>query len=77
MKKFIFTFYTAHPLGGKCQPIYAKDYSQARHKMCEIYGNNWGFQYTEAKWEEWKKQAKKIGCSVEKELEPIYCEEAM
>lgn len=74
MQKFIFTFYTAHPLGGKCQPIYAKDYGQAREKMCEYYGNKWGFQYTEEEWNKSLKNARKIGYKLETELEPIYCE---
>lgn len=76
MEKFIFTFPGNHPLKNYIQPIFAKDVNTARAKMFERYGNKWGFFYTEEKWRQWEKEAKKMGLPMETELNPIYCKEA-
>lgn len=71
MEKFIFTFGGNHPLEGKCQPIFAKNYSEARSKMIEIYGTTWAFQYTEKTWKEAENNKERFW-PMEIELEAIY-----
>lgn len=72
MQKFIFTFTQNHPLKNHCQAVYAEDQHNARLRMCERYGRNWGFQYTEEEWEEYQVRAKKFGIQAKVELAPIY-----
>lgn len=71
MEKWIFTFGGNHALEGKCQPVYAENYSRARETMAEVYGSNWAFQYSEKDWEEFKNDKTRMW-PLEKELEPIY-----
>jgi len=71
MEKFIFTFGGNHSLRGKCQPIFAKDYSEARNKMVEIHGVRWAFQYTNEDWEKIKNDKNRFW-PMETELEAIY-----
>ena len=75
MKKFIFTFTQSHPLRDFYQPIYARDSLTARAKMFEIYGENWGFEYTEEQWKMWEEEAMRMGVPLQSSLDPIYCEE--
>lgn len=70
LKKFIFTFGVGQQHEGYCQPIYAKDWSTARHVMCEMHGEKWGFQYTNAMWERFKADPNRMW-EMEKELMPI------
>ncbi len=46
MSLHYFTFGIGSELAGYCQPIMANTPDRAREKMCEMYGNNWSFQYT-------------------------------
>lgn len=71
MEKFIFTFGGNHPLEGKCQPIYAKSYNEARNKMIEIHGMSWAFQYTNEDWEKARNDENRFW-PMEIELESIY-----
>lgn len=73
MKKFIFTFPRSHPLWNYYQPIFARDSLTAKAKMLEIYGENWGLQYTEEQWRIWEEEAMKIGAPLQSSLDPIYC----
>lgn len=76
MRKFIFTFGGNHKLEGKCQPIYAKDYSEAREAMVEVHGLNWAFQYTGEEWEKLKNDKERFW-PMEEELESMYANETL
>ncbi len=53
-REWIFTFGFGQPNEGKCVRIQG-DYGEARKKMMDLYGPEWGFQYPAEQWEEWKK----------------------
>lgn len=44
-------------------------FAEARAEMFARYGNRWAFQYSEQEWLDWCKEALRIGCRVETELE--------
>lgn len=72
MKKFVCTFYQTHPFRNFYQPVYADNIEQARKKMFEKYGLEWGFIYEKEKWDKWIELAKDLGIPVERSLSPIY-----
>lgn len=52
MKEYwIFTFGSDQLYEGKAVKI-AGNWRMARAKMCEKYGDNWAFQYSEEEWDE-------------------------
>lgn len=75
MEKWLFTFGGNHHLEGKCQPVYAESYGEARKIMIETYGTTWAFQYSEKEWEG-NKNDKSRQWPMEKELAPIYSKTA-
>ena len=52
--EYLFTFSGNHLKAGYCQPIFAEDYGKARMKMFDLFGDNWGFQYSRAEWDRMK-----------------------
>lgn len=50
---YVFTFGHGQPLAGHCVRVDG-DYGEARAKMCDVYGTQWGFQYAEEVWDAWK-----------------------
>lgn len=54
MNKYYFTFGLGHDNCDRYQIIIADDAYKACQKMFEMYGNQWGFQYTQAQWEKVK-----------------------
>lgn len=51
MKKFYFTFGTAHRNNDKYQVIFAKFEDEAYEKMFSLHGRQWAFCYTQEQWE--------------------------
>lgn len=49
---FIFTFGTGQEHEGKYVKIFGS-YGEARQKMIDKYGREWGFQYTASEWADW------------------------
>lgn len=62
-----------HPLRNYVQVIFANDKETAMKKMFELYGKDWGFDYSEKQWIEAHNDVKlkKI------ELPYVYCEPVM
>lgn len=50
-QKWRFTFGDNHAHPGYCQPIIGT-FQSARHKMFELYGDQWCMQYSEKEWNE-------------------------
>ena len=48
----IFTFGYNQQHEGRYVKVYG-DYREAREKMMEKYGSEWGFQYTSEQWQDW------------------------
>ena len=74
MLKFYFTFGSGQPLAGKCLPVFAKDSGAARAYMFKFFGGQWGFQYSEAEWEQMKQDPWRM-YRMEEELPSVYCGE--
>lgn len=54
MEKYYFTFLGNDPIhANHVQPIVANNYYDARRIMFDVYGEHWGFQYSEEQWNEW------------------------
>lgn len=66
---WIFTFGWGMPHGGKYVKIKGT-YGEARQKMCDKYGTQWAFQYSEKEWEDMKNDPKRFW-DMEVELEVI------
>lgn len=64
---YIFTFGQGQQNAGHYVRIEG-DYAEARQKMIDMYGFNWGFQYSEYEWSNWCARAMKMGIPVETEL---------
>ena len=75
MKTWYFTFCGDQPLSGYCQPIRASSWGAARAKMCEMYGEKWGFQYSEDEWLNMKNDPKRW-YPLERELELVVVEDS-
>jgi hypothetical protein len=73
LEKYIFTFGCGQKQAGYCQPIFAKDYEEARNKMFELHGAKWAFQYTGERWDAIKNNPNRI-YTIETEMDPVYCE---
>lgn len=73
-KVYYFTFGDGQENGGHVQPIFAKNMTQARAKMFEVYGDAWSFSYTAEEWEKGKQQMveRGLGFFIETEMTPIY-----
>lgn len=54
MKKFYFTFLSNHVFANQVQVIVAPDMETAMSKMFELFGKDWGIDYTEERWLEAK-----------------------
>lgn len=52
MNTYYFTFGINHDLHGFVQKIYADTKNQAIQRMCDRYGNEWAFCYSEFEWYE-------------------------
>jgi hypothetical protein len=50
---FVFTFGAGQPHEGQYVRIWGT-YGEARSKMVQKYGREWGFQYTNEQWEDWR-----------------------
>lgn len=74
MQKFYFTFNLNHVLAEYVRPIMAKDIDEATAKMFEMYGKDWGFDYTE---EQYNRGVAEGSISVRKELATVYCTPVM
>lgn len=70
MEKWYFTFGGGQINEGYCQPIIATSYGNARKKMIELYGIEWGFQYSQEEWEKSKNDKNRMW-EMEKELPVI------
>lgn len=68
MEEYIFTFGSGQELEGFCVRVKGLDYYDCRKKMCERFGEEWSFQYSLKKWNEWTKEAKTIGIPIEEEI---------
>ena len=62
-----FTFGNGQRYAGKCVKIWGTSDS-ARAKMIDIYGLDWGFQYSEDEWQKWSDIAKIKGYEMETEM---------
>lgn len=49
---FVFTFGSGQPNEGKYVRVFGT-FEEARVKMIEKYGRQWGFQYTSEQWSNW------------------------
>lgn len=49
---YIFTFGCGQKHAGHYVKFYGT-YGEAREQMCEKYGNEWAFQYSDAEWQDW------------------------
>lgn len=74
MKAYYFTFGLGHPFHDRAQQIVANNLDEARAIMCEVYGTNWAFAYTQ---EQFKAAIKKGRFLNLKPLEPIYAKEVV
>ena len=63
---WIFTFGHGTRNAGTCVRIHGT-YGSAREKMFELFGNNWGFQYSAEEWENWL-NTPDLGWMLEKEV---------
>lgn len=52
---YIFTFGCGQKYSGHYVKIYG-NYSEARAKMFERFGEDWSFQYSKEEWEDWLKR---------------------
>lgn len=66
---WIFTFGCGQRHEGKYVKIYGT-YSEARNKMFDKYGKEWGFQHSEKEWESFKNDPNRWW-PMEEELEVI------
>ena len=66
---WIFTFGSGQRYAGKYVKVYGT-WGEAREKMVSKFGTEWGFQYSEEEWENWKKDATRMW-PMETELEVI------
>ena len=60
MEKYYFTFLMSDTAHCRCYHVEEGNYEEARHKMVQLYGTNWAFQYSEEEWKISKKQYKRI-----------------
>lgn len=74
MSVWYFTFCSDHALGGYCQPIKASSWGAARAKMFEMYGEKWGFQYSESEWQSLKNDPRRW-YPLERELDLVVVED--
>lgn len=78
MNKYYFTFMLSHPLRDYVQVIIAKDMETAIDKMLELYGKDWGVDYTEEQWVESHQPFEDSpGMMPKTELPYVYCEPVM
>lgn len=69
IKAYYFTFGLGHPLHDRVQQIIASNIAEARAIMCEVYGTNWAFAYTQ---EQFKTEIQKGQFLNLKPLDPLY-----
>lgn len=71
MNKYIATFGANQPNEGYYLTLYANDYKTAVDYMETNYPQNYCMVYYEEQWEDWAKEANRLGFMVEKELNTI------
>ena len=67
---WVFTFGSGQQYEGKCVRVFADDFMEARQKMIDRYGIEWGFQYSSDEWEEMRNDPKRYW-DMEEEIESI------
>ena len=68
MEEYVFTFGCGQVLEGFYVRIKGKSFDDCRKTMLEIFDTEWAFQYSLEDWNNWTKEAKKLGIPLEEEL---------